>query len=491
MRAALYARYSSDNQRYESISGQFHCSEEYCKRKGYNIVHYYYDEAKSGTTIAGREQFNQMITDAARDIFDVIVFYQIDRTARNEMDYYASVNKLLALGIRYEYSAEGIDVSTPNGKLTDGVKVAVAAFYSRDLSIKIKRGKKENVLQGKHNGGIAPLGYDINTDGEYVINDYEAIAVRKIFAMKLEGYGYGKIVDWLKANGYKTKRGGDYSKVSIHDILCNRKYIGVLELGKTSRHSSKKKAENYMEMKDAIPKIIDTKEFMAVQDVLSARRNGKANAKEVYALSGRIFCQCGAAMTGHRIGAKGNKYSYYVCGMQRYKHGNCDVPMIRKDKIEYITYLIIVDYIKAHKQSIIAEFLRQAESNEDKVRENELRKKVETQKNKAKKLLALYDGSDDLILDAYKDAKKTLDMMEAELSSFVQTEDTSINKEILEVFIDSFLMEIGNSDTFLRDFFSSLDVKVTVNKINAEIQLNLSVFPFVVALKGIEPLISP
>ena len=83
------------------------------------------------------------------------------------------------------------------------------------------------------------------------------------------------------------------------------------------------------------------------------------------------------------------------------------------------------------------------------------------QKNKAKKLLALYDGSDDLVLDAYKDAKRTLDMMEA-----------------------------GYSDAFLKDFFTSLNVKVTVNKINAGIQLNLSV-NFVVALKGIEPLISP
>lgn len=491
MRAVLYARYSSDNQRYESISGQFHCSEEYCKRKGYNIVHYYYDEAKSGTTIAGREQFNQMIADAARDIFDVIVFYQIDRTARNEMDYYASVNKLLALGIRYEYSAEGIDVSTPNGKLTEGVKVAVAAFYSRDLSIKIKRGKKENVLQSKHNGGIPPLGYDISPDGQYLVNDYEAIAVKQIFSMKLEGYGYGKIVDWLKANGYKTKRGGDYSKAGIHDILCNRKYVGVLELGKTSNNSSRKKAENYMEIKDALPKIIDTKDFVEVQDILAARRNGKANAKEVYALSGRIFCQCGAAMTGTRIGAKGNKYSYYACGTQRYKHGDCDVPMIRKDKIEYITYLTIVDYIKAHKQSIIAEFLRQAEANDDEVRKNELRKKVEIQKNKAKKLLALYDGRDDLILDAYKDAKRTLDLMEVELASFVQSDNTSIDKEILEVFIDSFLMETGHSDVYLKNFFTSLDVKVVVNKINAEIQLNLSVLPFVVALKGIEPLISP
>lgn len=51
-----------------------------------------------------------MIEDASRGIFDVIVFYQIDRTARNEMDYYASVNKLLKLGVRYEYSAEGIEM---------------------------------------------------------------------------------------------------------------------------------------------------------------------------------------------------------------------------------------------------------------------------------------------------------------------------------------------------------------------------------------------
>lgn len=112
-------------------------------------------------------------------------------------------------------------------------------------------------------------------------------------------------------------------------------------------------------------------------------------------------------------------------------------------------------------------------------------------KNKAKKLLALYDGSDDLILDAYKDAKRTLDMMEAELASMVQRDTNNINPEVLEVFIDSMLMEAGYSDAFLKDFFTSLNVKVTVNKINAEIQLNLSVFPFVVALKGIEPLISP
>lgn len=66
-------------------------------------------------------------------------------------------------------------------------------------------------------------------------------------------------------------------------------------------------------------------------------------------------------------------------------------------------------------------------------------------------------------------------MMEAELASMVQRDTTNINAEVLEVFIDSMLMEAGYSDAFLKDFFTSLNVKVSVNKINAEILLNFSV----------------
>lgn len=61
--------------------------------------------------------------------------------------------------------------------------------------------------------------------------------------------------------------------------------------------------------------------------------------------------------------------------------------MIRKDKIEFITYLTIVDYIKVNKKSIIAEFMCQAESNEDKVRENELRKRINAQKTRRRSFL--------------------------------------------------------------------------------------------------------
>lgn len=96
-----------------------------------------------------------------------------------------------------------------------------------------------------------------------------------------------------------------------------------------------------------------------------------------------------------------------------------------------------------------------------------------------------------MVLNAYKEAKKTLDMMEAELIELNKNDYSAINQDILEAFIDSFITEVGVSDAFLKKFFDSLDVKVIVNNKNAEIQLNLSVLPFVVALKGIEPLISP
>ena len=144
LRAALYARYSSDNQRYESITAQLRASREYCKQRGYIVVKTYTDEAISGTSVAGRDAFQQMILDSSDDIFDVVIFHKIDRNARDEIDYYTNVDRLRKNGVRYEYSAEGIDVTTTNGKLTEGIKVAVAAWYSRNLAQEVRKGQKEN-----------------------------------------------------------------------------------------------------------------------------------------------------------------------------------------------------------------------------------------------------------------------------------------------------------------------------------------------------------
>ena len=105
MIAALYARYSSDNQRAESIVAQLRASREYCRQRGYTIIKEYADEAMTGTNDQ-RPQYQQMLADAEAGMFEIIVFHKVDRSARNEFDYYTNKHRLACAGVRVEYSGQ-------------------------------------------------------------------------------------------------------------------------------------------------------------------------------------------------------------------------------------------------------------------------------------------------------------------------------------------------------------------------------------------------
>ena len=104
-RAVIYARFSSDMQREESIDAQVRACKAYAKNKGYIVVDTYADEAKSGRDVTKRDAYNQMLADAMEDKFDVIIFHKIDRNSRNELNYFTFKDKLERLGISYEYAA--------------------------------------------------------------------------------------------------------------------------------------------------------------------------------------------------------------------------------------------------------------------------------------------------------------------------------------------------------------------------------------------------
>lgn len=114
-RAVIYARFSSDMQREESIDAQVRACCSYCQSKGYLVVGQYVDEAKSGRELTKRDAYNQMLADALEDKFDIIIFHKIDRNSRNELNYYTTKDKLEKLGIRYEYAVQHIDAS-PEGR---------------------------------------------------------------------------------------------------------------------------------------------------------------------------------------------------------------------------------------------------------------------------------------------------------------------------------------------------------------------------------------
>ena len=84
MNAVIYARYSSDNQREESIEGQFRECQVFAERKGYTIIKTYADRAISGKKADNRPQFMQMVSDSTHGEFDVVIVWKIDRFSRDK-----------------------------------------------------------------------------------------------------------------------------------------------------------------------------------------------------------------------------------------------------------------------------------------------------------------------------------------------------------------------------------------------------------------------
>ena len=204
-RAVIYARYSSDKQREESIDAQVRACKDYCLRHHYLITKVYADEAKSGRDIAKRDAYNQMMADAVEGKFDIIIFHKIDRNSRNEFNYYTVQNTLTRLGVEYAYAQQPIDDS-PEGKMTEAMLVAMAAYYSRNLGKETKKGLNENAYKALFNGGRPPLGYKI-VDQRYEIEPHEAEAVRIIYQLYLAGFGYNKIAHVLNSKGFKLVKG--------------------------------------------------------------------------------------------------------------------------------------------------------------------------------------------------------------------------------------------------------------------------------------------
>lgn len=342
-KAAAYARYSSDNQREESIDAQLRAIREYCEKNGIQIVKVYTDEARSATT-DNRPGFLQMIQDSALGLFSAAIVHKLDRFSRDRYDSAFYKRQLKKNGVRLISVLENLDDS-PESIILESVLEGMAEYYSRNLAREIMKGMKETALQCKHTGGIPPLGYDVGPDRTYVINVHEAKAVRMIFEMYAAGKGYSDIIRTMDDAGFRTKTGRPFGKNSIHEILRNEKYRGVYiynrtaskEAGKRNHHKSKNEDE-IIRIEGGIPRIIDDETWERVQERMKRNKKGINSAKETYLLSGLIYCgKCGGAMTGNRrrSGTTKNLYVNYECSTRK-RTKACDMKSISKDYVESI-----------------------------------------------------------------------------------------------------------------------------------------------------------
>ena len=307
MRVACYARYSTNMQREESIAAQIRAMRNYCEVNGWTIIRIYVDEAKSATTDR-RPNFQKMIADSSKKEFDIVLVHKLDRFSRNRYDSAIYKYKLRKNNVRLCSVLERID-DTPESIILESMLEGFSEYYSANLAREVMKGLKENALQCRHTGGSAPLGYDVDEEGHLVINEYEAEAVRMIYEMYNNGYGYDRIADALNENGYITKNGVPFKTSSFRCILQNEKYTGTYIFNRTAskdmnhkRNSGKlKPADQIIRIEGGCPAIISEDLFRKTQQRLKNNRKAGCiqKAGAFYLASGKVYCGiCGKRMYG-------------------------------------------------------------------------------------------------------------------------------------------------------------------------------------------------
>jgi len=327
MNVVIYARYSSHSQTEQSIEGQLKECYDYAKRNEYTVIGEYIDRAITGTS-DNRPEFKKMIEDSSKKQFSGVLVYQLDRFARNRFDSATYKSKLKKNGVRVLSARENIS-DDASGILVEGLLESMAEYYSAELSQKIKRGMEINASKFMHIGGNnLSLGFTVDENKMYQIDEETAPIVKKIFELYVDGKTMADIIRYLNDHGLRTSRGGEFNKNSIRKILINKRYIGTYVY----------KDE---ETPNVIPRIIDDNTFNKAQDKMNKNKKApaRARARAEYLLTTKLFCgYCKEMMTGvSSTSHTGKKYNYYSCKNAIKKE--CHKQKISKNKIEEIVLL--------------------------------------------------------------------------------------------------------------------------------------------------------
>lgn len=348
MRAAGYARYSTDRQTENSIEFQVEKIQEYCKQHQIPLVAVYADEALSGMHVEKRGNLHALLQAAERQEFDTVIIYDQSRLSRNISDWFELRERLRQLNITLISATQTLkSPDDPEGFLAEGMTAILNHHFVLQSRQKTIAGQTTKAKKGLFLGGVAPLGYDIS-EGEYVINPVESDAVKLIFSMYADGRSYNQIIDALKARNMNIgKRGRPIGKTALHEILQNERYIGVYTW---NRRRVKQMGQwagggpnpNAVRIEGRIPPIIDIEIWERVRNRMKDRKRNPASGKREYLLTGLLKCaKCGGSFGGHTSkNTKGYEYEFYCCAT-KYRTKECDCKNIAVNDLDpFIIYLL-------------------------------------------------------------------------------------------------------------------------------------------------------
>ena len=436
MTAVIYARYSSDNQREESIEGQIRECTAYAEKNGITIVKHYIDRAISAKT-DNRPEFQQMIKDSDKKLFDIVLVWKLDRFARNRYDSARYKTQLKKNGVKL-MSATEIISEGPEGIILESVLEGYAEYYSADLAEKVVRGQTENILKGRCNGGRGTFGYTLDSERKFHIDPLTSPFVLESFKKYNEGSTMKEIRDWLNENGIKNPVGGAFTYNSVEHMLKNRRYIGELKF-------------RDVVVPDAIPPIIPLELFEDVQEKIAKNKKAPARrkAEDDYLLTTKLFCgYCGALMFGESGTSRtGEVHRYYKCATAK-KHKGCKKKTVRKQWLEDLVVNQTMQLVKddAAMESIIAKVmeLQNKENTSIPLYEKQLR---DAESGIQNMLNAIQAG---ILTSSTKERLEQLEETKRELEARI-AEEKLAKPKVTEEFIRFWLLRFRKLDMSLKD----------------------------------------
>lgn len=314
-RAAIYARYSTDQQDDRSIDGQYSLCRDYAKAQGFTVTEEYCDRAKSSGSMLGRDGLVKMMEDAKAGQFDGVICEHVDRLSRNSGDLSYIFEQLTFRQIPV-ITVSGGGVMNDFEAAIHGVMGGQHLKAGRE---KTRRGLAENIRRGRSAGGKA-YGYR-PVPGQIGILEIvaeEAGIIQRIFREYLDGVTPRNIAGGLNRDGIAAPRGGSWNASTINGngergcgILRNPLYAGRMAWNRVTmvRHPDTKRRISRVNAKEAWQShdhpdlaIIDQATFDAVAkrkaDESRAYASGLRNPRNHHLLSGLLRCgSCGSGMS--------------------------------------------------------------------------------------------------------------------------------------------------------------------------------------------------
>ncbi len=374
----IYSRKSKFTGKGESIENQIEMCKQYIRvqygDEAADSALVYEDEGFSGGTLE-RPQFKKMMAEAKAKHFRAIVVYRLDRISRNIGDFAKLIEQLNSMKVDFISIKEQFDTTSPMGRAMMYISSVFSQLERETIAERIRDNMHELSKTGRWLGGTTPTGYasesisHVTVDGKTrkacklkIVPD-EISLVKMIFDKYIETNSLTKTETYLLQNGYKTKKGKDFTRFAIRAILSNPVYMiadeaaydfltqnrvdlfsdksefdglhGIMAYNRTLQHPGKttqiKPIEEWIVSVGKHEGIIEGADWVKIQQSLAQNKSKsyKAPRSNVALLSGLLICgNCGNFMRPkltHRYNTKGEMIYTYMCSMkERSRRHICD-----------------------------------------------------------------------------------------------------------------------------------------------------------------------